>query len=337
MKVLYIGQYTEGTTSKMRADTLKKQLQPTVFKVIDTHIPFYNTHKLWRTFAFRYRLGPTVIAINTYIIKELGQSSYDLIWVDKATFISLATTKRLRQQTKQLVHFTPDMMFFANKSKAFLKSINLYNLLVTTKRKELPFYDNYTNRERVKLVTQGYDPNIHKSLVPYEEKSDSVLFIGLAEPSRVDIIQYLIDRNIRVELAGFGWSRFVKRNAGHQYLNYLGTAVYGKDYSKLISSSKLALGLLSKRFPELHTTRTFEIPACGTALLTEHNEEMDELFNKDEVIYFSSNEELAEYIHFYLKNPLELEAVTKKGQQRVLNSGYDYPSIIASILDSIKL
>ena len=32
-------------------------------------------------------------------------------------------------------------------------------------------------------------------------------------------------------------------------------------------------GLLAKWVPELHTTRTFEIPACGTALVTERNSE----------------------------------------------------------------
>lgn len=35
-----------------------------------------------------------------------------------------------------------------------------------------------------------------------------------------------------------------------------------------------ARGALSRRFPERHTTRTFEIPACGTVLITEWNEEI---------------------------------------------------------------
>jgi spore maturation protein CgeB len=321
----------------MRADTLKQQLQPAVFNIIDTHVPFYSTHKLWRTLAFRHKMGPTLSAINNYIISELNQTDYDLIWVDKAVFITKHTTQYLRQHAKQLVHFTPDMMFYVNKSNAFIKSMSLYDLLVTTKQKELPFYYECVDPYRVMLVTQGYDPNIHKSEMSFEKKSDTVVFIGLAEPSREEMIQYLIDSAITVKLVGFGWSRFIKRNADNKYLKYLGTAVYGQEYSELIGSSKFALGLLSKRFPELHTTRTFEIPACGTALLTERNNEMEELFNEDEVIYFSSQEELVKRLRFFLENPLALKVLTQKGHKRVSNSGYDYPSIISSILGRIIL
>jgi spore maturation protein CgeB len=113
--------------------------------------------------------------------------------------------------------------------------------------------------------------------------------------------------------------------------------VYGETYSHLISNSKFGLGLLSKRFPELHTTRTFEIPACGTALLTERNEEIEELFNNDEVIYFDSKEELAKRIKFYINHSDILKDITNKGHLRVAGSGYDNNSIIKTILNTICL
>lgn len=320
----------------MRADTLKQQLQPAVFTVIDTHVPFYKTHKLWRTLAFRYKTGPTIIAINAYIKRQIGAVNYDLIWVDKATFIRLSTTKLLRIRAKKLIHYSPDMMFYANKSQAFCKSLTLYDAVVTTKRKELPYYEAYMEKSRIILTTQGYAPEVHNSQLSFEEKTDTVVFIGLAEPSREAMLQYLIDYDITVQLVGFGWHSFVKRNERNNYLKYLGTAVYGEAYSQLISASKFGLGLLSKRIPELHTTRTFEIPACGTALLTERNEELSEVFNEDEVIYYNSKHELLDRIRYYLKFPNELKIITDKGQNRVTNSGYDYNSIITDILDKIQ-
>eukprot|EP01044_Picomonas_judraskeda_P044899 COSAG03_NODE_24328_length_273_cov_0.597701_2_plen_55_part_01 len=55
MRILYIGQYSKGTTSKMRADTLRSILKSQIFKIIDTHMPFYNTQRFWRSFGFRYK------------------------------------------------------------------------------------------------------------------------------------------------------------------------------------------------------------------------------------------------------------------------------------------
>ena len=114
MKVLYIGQYTNGTTSKMRADTLRSILKSQIFKIIDTHVPFYNTQRFWRSFGFRYKWGPLIKNTNKYIVASLKEETYDLIWVDKAVFITPKTTALLRSRPKSsfisrqilLLHFT---------------------------------------------------------------------------------------------------------------------------------------------------------------------------------------------------------------------------------------
>ena len=71
MKVLYIGQYSSGTTSKMRADILRELLIPSKFEVIDTHVPFYNTSKIWRSIGFRYKIGRLISETNNYVLEEL--------------------------------------------------------------------------------------------------------------------------------------------------------------------------------------------------------------------------------------------------------------------------
>jgi len=77
MNILYIGQYTSGTTSKMRAEQLKEIIHTSPlgnrevnFNVIDTHIPFNNTTRLWRSIGFRYKCGPLIKKINRYIIGD---------------------------------------------------------------------------------------------------------------------------------------------------------------------------------------------------------------------------------------------------------------------------
>lgn len=339
MKVLYIGQYSEGTTSKMRADYIKFILKPKSFDVIDIHIPFYETPRLTRSIGFRYKKGPLISNIQKFISSELMKASdfYDLIWVDKGVFINLDNTLKLKNYAGKLVHYTPDMAFFENQSKYFEKAINIYDFIITTKSAEIEKYKEFVSVHKLVKTTQGFSKDKHFPITQFENKDDSVAFIGLAEKHRFELIEHLINNNIHVKVAGMGWKKFVKKNSENPFLSYYGNGIYGEDYSKFISSSKFGLGALAKRIPEFHTTRTFEIPACGTALLTEKNQETSSFFKDDEVIFYSSKEEIVEKINYYFNHQNELKTVTKKGLDRVNTDGYDYESILNNILNKIGI
>ncbi|WP_178983481.1 CgeB family protein [Winogradskyella helgolandensis] len=335
MKVLYIGQFSEGTTSKMRADTINKLLRPKIFEVIDTHIPFFKTKKFFRSIGFRYKIGPLISTVNSFIIKNLKTSNYDLIWVDKGVFITPKTIKILKERTAKIIHFTPDMAFYANRSLLFNKSIKYYDYLITTKSRELNFYKNYVAKEKVLLTTQGFDKRIHKPYHTFEEKDNAIVFIGLAEPSRLKIAEQIINQNLTLKLVGKGWEAFVEKHKGNENLKFIGEAIYSSEYSKLISSSKFGLGLLSKMFPELHTTRTFEIPACGTILLTEVNNETLSFYSSSEAIFYNDIDDLIDRLIYYADHDHELKEMTHAGYLAVQEKGYDYESIILALLKKI--
>ncbi|WP_083634400.1 glycosyltransferase family protein [Saccharicrinis aurantiacus] len=346
MNILYIGQYTTGTTSKMRADQLKEIIQTSSlgnrevnFNVIDTHIPFNNTARIWRSLGFRYKCGPLIKTINRYIKNQLSESSIklDLIWVDKAIFITPCTTKLLRSLTTKLIHFTPDMAFYENKSNHFIKNISQYDYLITTKSIETKIYQQFIPKEKLLLTTQGFDKDIHKPLHTFSQKEDCIAFIGLCEPSRETIVQQLIDNKIKVKIAGKGWNSFVKKNVENPYLQFQGDGLFGNAYSQFISSSLFSIGFLSKKFEELHTTRTFEIPACGTALITECNDEIANFYKADEVIFYKSVNDMIKKIKYYQAHLNQLELLTKKGTQRVHQDGRDYESILREILIQIQI
>lgn len=335
MKLLYIGQHTEGTTSRMRADQLGKILNAQNFDVIDTHIPFFKTSKLFRSFGFRYKMGPLVWNINHYVLQELRTKDYDLIWVDKGIFLNRGITEKLRKQTNRLVHFTPDMAFYENKSTLFTSSIPLYDFLITTKSKEREFYLSYIEPSKLIMTTQGFDSEIHSNVTEFKDKQDAVSFVGLRELYREQVIQNLINNDIKVLLAGKGWHNFVKKNKRNPYLEFHGDGLFSNEYAKFISSTKLSLGLLSKRFPELHTTRTFEIPACGTALITERNSETGKFFKENEVIFYNDIDDVIVKIIYFLGHPKELEGLSKSGQKKVIIDKYDYESILEDILNKV--
>ena len=334
MRFLYIGQHSYGTTSKMRATSLRELLQGWNHEVIDIHIPFYLTHRLFRSFGFRFKRGPLVSNINQYISSNLRQTDYDLIWVDKATLILKSTTDEIRRRTEKLVHYTPDTAFYGNRSTHFYKSMKYYDFLITTKSFEKAHYLNYISKDKLLLTTQGFDKDVHRPFYNLE-KINCVVFIGLWEPSREKVLQTLIDNQINVKLAGQKWDKFVSKNLTSPYLDYLGETITNDDYAKMISSAFFSLGCLSKRFPELHTTRTFEIPACGTALLTERNEETTSFFAEDEAIFYDDLDDLINKLRYYEKNLRALKDLTDKGMRKVNDGGYDYTTILTGLLNRI--
>lgn len=329
MKLLYIGSNIPGGTSGMRAKALQELLKPTIFKLIDTGIPFQNTDRLFRSVGFRYKFGPFISNINVFILENLPAQEFDLIWVDKASFILPSTTKILRRKAKHLVHYTPDTAFYQNRSGLFEKSMLYYDRFITTKSFDLNRYP----ANKTILTHQGFDLQIHKPYFSFEEKTREVVFIGLYEPSRGKVIRLLLESGIRVTLAGKNWKKFNYLN--HPLIEYLGEGIFGEKYARVISSGLFGLGLISKTFPELHTTRTIEIPACGTALITEKNYETSQFYNETDVIFYSSFEEIPTLITKNKSDLNVLKTMSQKTHLKILAGGYDTHSILKNIINQL--
>ncbi|TXK46972.1 glycosyltransferase family 1 protein [Pontibacter qinzhouensis] len=330
--ILYIGQYTAGSTSRMRADKFKSLLPDHQFHVINSDIPFYECNKFSRSIGFRFKVGPLISSINNYIKCNVKELAYKLIWIDKGIFINKDTLKFLKARTSKLIHYTPDTAFFQNKSFLFESGIHYYDLLITTKSFDKENYLKLVNADKLIFTTQGFDKTIHKPYHSFYEKEKSIVFIGLCEPSRERILTHLLNAGLSVKLAGYGWSKFL--NSNHNNLKFLGEKLVGEEYAKAISGSLFGFGALSKKFPELHTTRTFEIPACGTALLTEANFETNTFFKNDEAIFYKNISELISKIKYYSCNLSELQVLTDRGYKKVMRK-YEYGDLLQEIVKEI--
>lgn len=336
MKVLYVGHYMPGCTTRMRGEYLRQLLQPETFTVVDTDIPIYGTNRLFRSFGWRYYRGPLIRNVNQYIREQVKNAGdFDLIWIDKGVFIEPRVLAALKKPGTLLVHFTPDTAFTNNESHLFNAALPLYDYCVTTKSFELDMYKK-AGAGKVLYCTQGYDPALHHAYHRFEEKT-GVVFIGQHEPWRETAIGGLLERKIRVKLAGAGWSGFAGKHRDNPALEYLGTGLFDEQYARAISGSLVGLGFLSKRFPELHTTRTFEIPACETALAAEDNDETRTFYTDDEVIYFKQPEEMVNKVEYMLQHPEALERMIAKAKRKVGNGQFDYPGILRELLNQMRV
>ncbi len=331
---LYIGPYSPGETCRMRGERLKELLPDWDFQVVDTRISQHESSHWSVSLGWRYHIGPFISKLNRFVLNSLTQSKYEIIWVDKGIMLTPRTIEELRKRAKVLVHFTPDPAFLYHRSRFFFKSMALYDFLITTKSYEIEQYHSAVSaRTRVLYATQGYEEAIHH---PYENASEkqSMVFIGHHETEREKILQYLLDHQVPVKLAGINWEDFCRRNE-RGTLTFLGERVVADAYGQAISGARYSWGALSRWVPEKHTTRTFEIPACGTALITEHNEEIDQFFREDEAIFYRTPEEMLEKIRYYDTHLDELAELTVRGQQRVINDGRSYRAILQRLLSEI--
>jgi spore maturation protein CgeB len=315
----------------MRGSILKEILQPEEFVVVNLDTPIFSTNRLFRSLGWRFNLGPLIAEVNKFVEESLRwHSNFDVIWVDKGIFLEEVILKKMQDKGSVLVHYTPDTAFLHNRSHIFNRSLKYYDFCITTKSFELDQY-RAQGAQSVLFCTQGYDPRVHFPRNSFSEKK-GVVFIGLNEPSREEIIAELIESGVNVKLAGKKWNKFVRHFKNNKNLSFEGIEVLDHDYSRMISGSYIGLGLLSKRFPELHTTRTFEIPACGTLLASEKNKEIESWFTEDEVLYFSNKRDLAEKVLFYLAHPDIIEHKIDRAKLKLINLKVDYYSVLEELV-----
>lgn len=288
--------------------------------------PYLETgSRIFRSIAHRFNVGAPVSRLNRDLlqfVEDLDQ--IDLVWVDKGKWIRPDTLAAIRSRFgATIVHFANDAMLLHNRSRAFIRSIPLYDFHFTTKRFEVDSYQRAGARH-VRLMPNAIDGGRFRPASPEESspfKCD-VVFIGRCEPHYVRCIRAVARSGVDIRVWGPRWPRYARI---HRWARGIvaGNGVWGDDYPRAISGARIAIGLLSKRFPETVTTRSIEIPACGTLLLAERTPEHQKLFREgEEAAFFDSDRELVQKIEYYLEHPDERERLAAAGRLRFLESGY---------------
>lgn len=360
-KVLYVGHLREGQTSRMRMDAMINL----GFKVypVDVQSLWASNSMILRQIQQRTSFGATINKINEEIIKIIRAQKIDVLWCDKQEFIKAKVLQECKQLGILSVHYTPDPYFTLSWKQTRLskESMPHYDVLLTSKTYELDQYKKMNPRSF--YIPLGFSESAHRPCIPKEEKirskySCDVSFIGGWEPRREEYLNAVSKVSHNLKIWGYAWDhlqdgkltlrRYVrlKRLAGKEKflikknLNLCsliqGGEIYGDEYAQAISCSKISIGFLRKVCPDQHTTRTFEIPACGSMLLADRTMEHQEFFKEGiEADYFSSKEELVEKVRFYLKNERLRQSLAEAGYHKCLTAGYSYKELLHKLFTKI--
>jgi spore maturation protein CgeB len=341
MMILFVGPLDVGSTSLQRYNAVKKLYSSSksvnILKKTTKNI-IYNFYLYFLT---KIGFPKDISNANQNIIVKIKKYKPNIIWLDKANTIkanTLLAIKRISKKTK-ILGYSPDYMTrFVNRSHYFTKAIKYYDTFFTTKSYGVNELKKI-GAKRVFFINNSFDPKTHRKIyLSNNHKSkfkSAVGFIGTWEKERAEYMYAVACSGILVKWWGSVSNRhfFFEKFYNHPNLIKNNNTIVDKEYTKAINSFDIALCFLRRDNKDLQTTRSVEIPACGTFMLAQRTKEHQMLFKEGkEAEFFSSKDELIKKIDYYLKNEKERIKIAEAGRKRCQKSGYSNYTAIRNIL-----
>ena len=358
MKILFLGQIGLGQTSLMRMRAFER-LGHTV-RGVHTGEPWTRASWLKRQVQRRLQRGSVVDEINSSVLERAREFRPNLVWAEKQEFLRAETIGKLRKLDARWVHFTPDPYFSVDWKRTQLmdKAMGAFDALVYCKSYERKHYEALG--KPVVYMPLGYCDEVHRPLPSKDARwSCAVGFLGGWEPRRERLLHAVAASGVEVKIWGGYWDFLrdgkwtlrrhiiLRQLAGGDTFRFhndellarahQGEEVYEDDYARALTGSKIGLGFLRRVCPDQHTTRTFEIPACGSLLLADRTEEHQEFFKEGkEAEFFASPEELLDKVKFYCSNESARKRVAEGGYKRCIEAGYAYVHRLSTALEALE-
>lgn len=357
-RILYLGEIGEGQTSLMRLRALRRLGHDV--RGVNTVEPWRHISWLQRQLQRRLRRGEVLDNINQMVLRAAREFAPDIVWADKQQFVRRQTFEAVRSFTgARLVHFTPDPYFSLDWKRTPLmdEAFDAFDALVYCKSYERSDYE--ATGKPVVYMPLGYCDEVHRPLEPSEQRwSSSVGFLGGWEPRRERMLDAVAEAGLNLKIWGGAWEflhdgrwslrrylilrqlagtdRFTIHRNPQLAAALQGDEVYADDYARALSGARIGLGFLRAVCEDQHTTRSFEIPACGSMLLADRTKEHQSFFAEGvEADYFSSPEELIDKAKYYAMNEHTRSRIAAAGLERCRSGRYAYIHRLSEALEAL--
>ena len=336
LRILFVGQNWHGSnsTSCLRAF---RALGCDVLEIDD-----YHFFPRWESIGLKvlsHLLKYAIVAEFGQLIKRKVQSFRPhLVFVFKGGMVLPEVLHYCREQGALTFNFYPDWDFygqyqwFGNNYPACVRE---YDCVFTPKSYHFDLYRS-AGAHRVEFLPYAFDPWCHfpvdLSLEERERFASDVAFIGTWEQRRAQLLEDLVRPGCSYHLAIWGnyWNRLPADSPLRPYVKF--QPAYGSTQAKIFGSSKIALAFLME--PDLHTARTFEIPAFGAFMLAERTVEHTRFFAEGcEIACFVGDSELREKIGYYLNHEAERTLMARAGFEKVTKGGNSYVDRMRYVLE----
>lgn len=276
-----------------------------------------------------------ISALNTAIVRELSAFEPELTFYIKARYVLPETLRQSARWGPNMAYMNDDMFNPVNQTFTFFQNIREFDCIFTTKSFNVREF-HAAGAPLALYVPNAYDPAIHYPATcdDTEGVEGDVGFLGTFRPERADFLSRLAGRGreFRLNVWGHGWRKMNRADYWlrrwcwrHLARSIRGGELRGVEMAKAIQSNRICLGLLHHGNRDLHTSRSFEIPACGGFMLAERTEEHRMYFQEDEeAVYFESFDEMMNKIRFYLAHESIRQRIAQAGYRRCVSSHSTY-------------
>jgi len=187
---------------------------------------------------------------------------------------------------------------------------------------------------RVTYLPFAYAPDIHFADPPSDESERrqfdaDVVFVGGADPERVEWMLPLITAGLRVALYGGYWERHKETRAAARGMADAATV------RKAIGGGATALCLVRRANRDGHSMRSFEVPAIGACMLVEDTEEHRQIFGDagQAVEYIASPDAAFERATSLLADRLERQRLSQSAHALIVSGHHTWRDRLHAMLE----
>ncbi|MBP2560933.1 spore maturation protein CgeB [Neorhizobium galegae] len=329
MRLLYVG--AESGTSLQRAAAFGR----IGFDVVHLS-PYAHLPPPWASWLNRTG-GPGIDRlVANGLGRRIGGQRLDFALVDCGDVVGPAALDVIRKTAPIIVNYNADNPYLDPSPERLRWSIlhralPYYDLVVTVRRDGIEAMMARRGARRIDTIWQCADEVVHRPLSPtLEEKSgrsSNVVFVGTWMPGRGAVMARLIEKGVPLMIHGPRWNRapeyrLLRRFIGSGYLE-------GADYTREVAGAKIALVLLNGQNADLHTTRSAEIPAIGTAMCAPRTPHHQRLYKEgEEAVFFDGADDCAEACKRLLADDSRRQTIADAGHRRTFANG-TYNEVLA--------
>jgi spore maturation protein CgeB len=257
-------------------------------------------------------IGPWLSALPGLVeiaVEQIKAARPDVLYCQDLWFLPPQKLAELRPHVKLIVGQIASPL----PPEAYLKG---YDLILTS-------FPHFVPRLRAMGVAAeyfriGFDTRVLELLGEVEQDIDASFVGGISRHhgKALPMLEYLA-RSTPIEFFGYGVgglsrsSPIVARHHGE---------VWGLDMYRALARSRVTLNRhINVAENNANNMRLFEATGVGALLITDRKDNLGELFEVGkEVVAYSSPEEAAEMIRYYIAHPEEARAISRAGQARTL-------------------
>lgn len=338
LRILYVGPDYHGSNGTCWRDAFAELGQDVLTVDVERLVPGPATIIGKIKHKFRSRPASRLIRKLNHVVRCTAKAfKPNFTFYIQGRYILPETLEETRRYGLNFAYMNDDMFNPQNQTFTFFQGITRMDCILTTKSYNVPEF-RAVGASLAIYIPNAYDPKIHYPVNASPEErayyEGEVAFLGTFRPERADFLARLtgVLGDIRLNVWGGGWNKMTRLDfiLSWKRWNRLRKRVRFKELwcaemGKAIASNKICLGLLYHANRDLHTSRSFEIPACRGFMLAERTDEHRMYFEEDkEAVYFSSFEEMMEKIHYYLSHEEERRRIADAAYRRCLRSPYRY-------------